>query len=803
MNPKFSSTVLLMLGIVFAQMFFTVAVSAAEIKFRYGVPGHVFTSQQNIEFSLTGKSEGICTIYTYDSRKVFEKEVVLPEKISIPNLPNGYYFVEYTSSDKKTTGKSDFAVVSDPSKNKVSYEVPFSMDVAFSTWKKIDEWHEIVRLLGIKFVRERLQQTQTEPQPGKYNWDSYGNSLRKLSGNGIHVSASWHQFAPWARKRADLMFPEDILTAYHFTKKAAEQFKNEIQVWEAWNEPELLGFNKEAPWEYASMMKAAYLGFKAGAPDHPVTNGSYCLDPAANEFAYAAFRNDLADYADIFNFHNYKLLSKYSELIQGWKMILKENGIGDQMLWITENATRCDGLAAIKPEKGNFWRQSPEQEMVLAEFITKSQILLQNLGVSRTFFFIIRPVNEQDGRKEWGIMRRDNSVKPGYAAFATMLSELGNAECLGEVDLGKAMRGFLYRLPDGSRTLAFWSISELDTAASEKAVPFKDLKKESFVIPGKTAEVIDTFGTPYKIEAKDGRIEIPSVRLTSYLRNAPAMEIKKAPEKAGELGPRKRKLDRSVVLRILPSKDFKLAVTNLSMHISSQAKDKTIVLQAANFSEKEKKAVITVEGCWLPGFPANVTLKPLSVTEIKTTVQDLPAGKYTLIFRGSSNDLPISQLEFPFRLTSGDSQDSAPIAGADDPKKWRENSSGKMNVTFDEPEQCLRFEADFNAKENPDFWVYPYFDCPNGLKGNALSFEIKVNMEGKKPFSYFVILNNKDGKNRFIRYSPKNHKWTSIFVELDAPGFEPNNIKSFQIGMNPRNQEHVTWHLRNVRTILK
>ena len=103
------------------------------------------------------------------------------------------------------------------------------------------------------------------------------------------------------------MFPEDILTAYHFTKKAAEQFKNEIQVWEAWNEPELLGFNKEAPWEYASMMKAAYLGFKAGAPDHPVTNGSYCLDPAANEFAYAAFRNDLADYADIFNFHNYKL----------------------------------------------------------------------------------------------------------------------------------------------------------------------------------------------------------------------------------------------------------------------------------------------------------------------------------------------------------------------------------------------------------------------------------------------------------------------------------------------------------------
>ena len=63
------------------------------IKFQYNVPGHVFRAKKGVEFTLKGTAKGICRVYTYDRKKVFEKEMSLPGKVSIPKLPNGYYFV--------------------------------------------------------------------------------------------------------------------------------------------------------------------------------------------------------------------------------------------------------------------------------------------------------------------------------------------------------------------------------------------------------------------------------------------------------------------------------------------------------------------------------------------------------------------------------------------------------------------------------------------------------------------------------------------------------------------------------------
>ena len=73
------------------------------------------------------------------------------------------------------------------------------------------------------------------------------------------------------------------------------------------------------------------------------------------------------------------------------------------------------------------------------------------------------PYNETGGNKDWGLMRRDFTVKPGYAAFATLVDQLGNAAPEGEVRLGDGLKGFLYRRKEGGKVLAYWCISELDT----------------------------------------------------------------------------------------------------------------------------------------------------------------------------------------------------------------------------------------------------------------------------------------------------------------------------------------------------
>ena len=791
--------------IVHILMLFSAMIFAEEIKFQYHVPGHVFTSKKGVEFTLNGTSKGICRIYTYDRKKVFEKEMSLPEKISIPELPNGYYFVEFTSSDEKDTAKSDFAVVPDPSERKVSYDAPYCMDVALGKWKDLDEWVELTHLLGVKFVRNRFHHARTERVPGKYDWSIYGTSPLKLSEKGIHVSATWHNFATWAKADPKMTLAKDLKIPFEFAKKLTSKYKGVINIWEFWNEPELFSFTKEGTWEYASMLKAAYLGFKAGDPQIPVMNGAFCATPWDNDFARAVMRQDLADYTDIFNFHYYGPLSSYPRVISEWKKNLKGGGFTNPMLCITENGTNAEGPSAIPPKKGKFYRQSPGQEMIWAEFIPKSQILWQFLGVSRTFFFFLRPLNERSGTKEWGIVRRDKSVKPGYAAFSTLLNELGNAKCLGEVELGKDMRGFLYQQPDGSRTLAFWSVSELDTVKEFYKVipPFKDLKEKDFEISGDSATVIDSFGSPHTYRGQNGKITIPSVRLTSYLHNAPEMKIKEPAAEQGTASPRKREMDRSIVLRILPSSEYKLSSSRASMFISEQAKDKSLVLQVANFSDKTKNIEITVDGCELPGFPAKITLPPYSekIAEIKTSAEKLAPGRYDLIFKGTSDGLPISQLEFPFRVIGGKMLDSISIPGTDNPKNWRAKSSGKMNITFDEPEQSLRFDAEF-SKDVKDKWAYPIFDLPNGLKCSAISFDIKIDLDGEKALRHLLMLNMAK-KHRYIHFVPKNRQWVNIVFEFSGSGIDPKELKSIQIGMGVKSQSHATWYVRNIRIMEK
>ena len=743
---------------IFAAFIFFQHLAAESISFQYMNSGHVFISGKPISFSVNGKSKGVCRIYTYDRTKVFEQDLVLPKNILIPELLNGYYFVEFTIPESNEIFKSDFAVVTDPAKRNVPVDSPYSLDCALGGTAKIDEWLEIARLLGVKFVRERFQQTATESIRGKYNWNVYGRSARKFFENGICVSATFHQFAPWARKSADLSFPEDLFTAYNFAKTISAKFKNEIKVWEAWNEPELFGFNKEGPWEYVAMMKAASLGFKAGAPDHSVANGAYCQRPWNNIYAQAVFRNDLSDYTDIFNFHTYDSLSAIPKIVSEWKKILQRAGVEDQMIWVTEAGTRAEGYGVVYPGKGPFHYLSPEQEMIWAECIPKLQILLQNLG---------------------------------------------RAKCLGEVDLGKDMRGFLYQQPDRSYTLAFWSISELDVV-DQGTITFDNMKKRNFDIPGNEILLITPFGTPRKLSGINGKIQVPSVRLVSYLRNVPAMKIKKTPEKEGMIGPRKRIIDRSVVLRIRPSSEFKLSDSRLSMLLNDSSKDKSMVIQVANFSDQTKKATITVSGCSLPGFPAEVTLKPFSVTEIKTSADKLKLGKYTCIFAGKSNDPPISQMEFPFLITSAAGVSHIPVTGSEKPGNWKPNSSGKMEITFDEPNQSLRIDVDFppNCK---DKWGYPIFKLPSGFPKDTqgLSFDIKVEVAGKKASYYTTFFKEKGKKCKKLPYIPENHKWKHVFVDFDELGILPQNLENFQIGLNVNKQNSATWFIRNIQIIKK
>ena len=58
-------------------------------------------------------------------------------------------------------------------------------------------------------------------------------------------------------------------------------------------------------------------------------------------------------------------------------------------------------------------------------------------------------------------------------------------------------------------------------------------------------------------------------------------------------------------------------------------------------------------------------------------------------------------------------------------------------------------------------------------------------------------------KHRYIRFEPQNHQWTNIIFEFPGSGIDPQELKSIQIGMGVKSQDHATWYVRNIRIIEK
>ncbi|UKI32850.1 MAG: hypothetical protein L6W00_04710 [Lentisphaeria bacterium] len=260
-----------------------------------------------------------------------------------------------------------FSVIPDPARRKANPASPYCMDAALSVIGSVHTYRrgerekgirffvELARLAGVTFARERTHQDRAEPTEGQYDWSWYKTAPELFFEAGIGLSSTWHSFAPWARVKGH-KYPRDLHTAYRFARKLAETFPGKIRVWEFWNEPDLAGggFWDGSAWDFASMSKAAYLGFKAGDSSILVTNGSFCVAPETDLFAREALQNDLVEYFDIFNFHTYSPLKEYPAQVGGWKKLLQEYGVGDMPIWVTENGTRAEGVAKVAPRRGKI-----------------------------------------------------------------------------------------------------------------------------------------------------------------------------------------------------------------------------------------------------------------------------------------------------------------------------------------------------------------------------------------------------------------------------------------------------------------
>ena len=797
--------------------------------FSLDAPGHVYTDKET-PTARGGAPGASWTITDWRGRAVDGGgplgERALPggsgvwEKdgtAKLPQLPTGYYHLKSGNED------ATFAVVPMPESRVFDHNSFYGIDSAQSwvsrrgsfvcPWNGGDTYRTVSDLLwrsGLPHVRERLNWGEVNPRPGTLDYKYYMYNADMLRARGILVSGMFHDCPTWAGKLKKL--PSDLNAVYTFCAQTAAAFGDRMGDWEFWNEQDI-GFAPEPVWDYAAALKAAYLGFKAGRPDTVALPGALCQSPGS-PYAHGLYENDAAKFGDVYNYHTYDAPAAYPKKFATLRKFMERYGIADRAIWMTESGTNLEGHSKKPGAKKGLMAHSPEQELIKAEFYPKSQIAFQMAGVARNYYFVFGAYNEANGAKDWGVMRRDGTVKPEYAAISAMTRELVSARLAGEMGIGEGVRAYLFEQPDGSQTIAYWSVSPVDTQSSGSMNNSHDYaKKLAIPVANGTYRLSDLCGARSTVTVTNGVLALESTRFPAYVAGLRGLAAKTPPQPAGRVKPYVPAADEdlSVIIRVdLNTNDFEVA----SQKTRAILKGETgrLRVQVWNMGDSAKTGLVKVAGGTFEGLPGTIALGPRGTppATFDCTFVPTPGSDFyqKLVLTGLFNGKRSSRLYLPVRL---EKQFLATCTTATldwkDPKNWARNTSAqKYSATWDESEQAMRFDFTW-TDPHTDRWFYPVYKLkrPEESLAGAQLFQFEVKSAQNKVENDFatqnlMLLFGKTRSDLFIPYAAPLGAWEKRFVELaDVESLDA--VHSFRLGANPKGTQCTFW-IRNL-TVLR
>lgn len=786
--------------------------------------GTLFTDAEPVRFLLAGTvpERAGYRLSNWRDEPVAEGAWPADGTLTLTGLPRGFYRLRLTDSGESCA----FAIVAAPAGEGTASPGSFLGLNTSQTWLSWiflpgtpaserypgAAFELVARTAGkgnARFGREFFGWKDIEPEPGKFRWEKYDYNVDLLRRNGVKVTGVWRDSPGWARRApapgeniAPALFPDDLAASYRFARTLAERYRGKVVAWEYWNEPDA-GFSNQAAWDFASAMKAASLGLRAGAPEAPVLLGSMCLYPLRS-YVDAALENDLIPYIDRFNFHTYEALADYPEIVGAIRKMLARNNAGGLPVWFTEVGTYAEGAARLDSGVKGVRAHGPEQELIVAEFLPKAAILLRSLGVERVFPFVLPPFNEGGGTKDWGLLRRDYSAKPALAAFATLSRMLGDAEYRGELAAGNDVRAFLFRMPDGSQRVAFWSRSELDTdrtALPEPSVEERFVRPFRLPVPAGEYRVTDLCGTERGVSAGADGLRLESCRFPQYVSGLSGLAPSVPPPPEGVNAGTGCEFDRYVVFRTVLSDDFELSSGKDS--VDFKRIPARFRLEVFNLSDTPRRGGIAVSGVSVSGIPAEVEIPAFGSVGFDLAVREAPSvPEGRIVVSGVFDGRPASRLVMPY-LRVGESFYPQPLVRSGAPGAWRANSSGTMKISGDAEDRAVRFDTDFRNVENR--WANSEFvlQLPQESMERVSGIEFEIRKIGDYASRYhLVMLSDDKGEMRKLVYGPPTATWETRRVFFDGVG-DLSRIRILRIGLCPVKADEISFAVRNIKYLYK
>ena len=418
--------------------------------------------------------------------------------------------------------------------------------------------YDKLALVGVKWVRIQSGWQRTERVRGQYSFEWIDKVVDNLIargmkpwiclcyGNELYNEEAKEVFG--ATGIAPIFNDDQKLGWANYVKATVEHFKDRVDHWEIWNEPDGKWCWKHgvSGTEYGHFCVDTAAAIRAADPDATIIGGAVC-SPGNLAYINEALAAGMGDVIDAFSFHEYTpdesrlfehipalraLLASYNPKI---KVIQGESG----------SQSRSDGCGALR---GGAW--TPERQ---AKQCVRHAIADLITDVEFTSYFscmdMIEALNGKVGDlnsyldygyfgilgadfDENGFASGEYTPKPSYYAYQNVCSVFaeGAVPCdlpiLRSVLPSKRLIGSDYggnliskgfKKADGSAAFAYWNSTQLLTTTFESTVSFRVTN-----IPGEIHLVDLLYGDIYEIPAdmiEDsgfGTVTIKNIPVTDY-----------------------------------------------------------------------------------------------------------------------------------------------------------------------------------------------------------------------------------------------------------------------------------------------
>ncbi|MBP3361063.1 MAG: beta-galactosidase [Clostridia bacterium] len=709
----------------------------------------------------------------------------------------GWYTIEVFEGDK-SLGFCSFSVVPPQGSREKFDDTPFAVDFA-SDWlvrgdkDNVREYIQAAKLAGIEWVRERFIWSDIERQKDSYNFEPMDKAIAPFKDSGLKIVNTFHDTPGWARKSGRNL-PNDLFEIYQVQKDIARRYKDEVDVWEIWNEQDTI-FCLEPADLYSSFFKAAAIGVSDAGVGAKAIVGGYASTPTEeNPYTDLSLQNEIMDYSDGYNFHSH-LSYTASDNVSQFKPRAERLQYStasaydslNQPVWVTEAGMYMPVKTGESPSR--------EQIMSQAKYLVTSTVQSLASGTDKHFWFIL-PSYVESGR-ELGSFYASGSPYPCYSAEAFITYILGKGRYIGELN----------NLPEYAEGYMF------DNGKEDVAVVWSEHGDKYSALADTPVRVYDIMGNESVEYPVDGKVtlDISSYPLYIAFGNKSAGDnyyrqeytVDKTKTHTFNTG------ERVVLNQKFGEEEFnapKLDGYQLQMDSATE-----LTVEVYNFNDKK------VSGTVKPKAPAGYIITPESVDvsvpemskkDITFTIEfsDDAAANTTQfltfegVFEGEKTSPSVSRV---FSYKEVETENITLFEGCDNPESWDGSNitagADPVVITKGVAGDSVRFDLKFNGN---DRWFYPFFKIndPSILK-NTTGICFSVYAEEDLPkisMNFFAYLN--DGRQFYLGHSKGKQvkkgwnqvtvPWSKLSLQsspyglLDYRPFDTDLITKISVGCN-------------------